>query len=44
MTVLDLLLGRPPASDEARAECVGPAAGAVHWLDGTTIADSPASL
>src|SRR5260370_294954 len=27
MTVLDLLLGRPLASDEARAECVGPAAG-----------------
>ena len=26
MTVLDLLLGRPLASDEARAECVGPAA------------------
>src|ERR1700731_3823996 len=27
MTVLDLLLGRPLASDEARAECVGGAAG-----------------
>ena len=27
MTVLDLLLGRPLASDEARAECVGAAAG-----------------
>src|SRR5947209_13780706 len=27
MTVLDLLLGRPLASDEARAECVGPATG-----------------
>jgi amino acid transporter len=27
MTVLDLLLGRPLASDEARAECIGPAAG-----------------
>lgn len=27
MTVMDLLLGRPLASDEARAECVGPAAG-----------------
>ena len=27
MTVLDVLLGRPLASDEARAECVGPAAG-----------------
>jgi hypothetical protein len=27
MTVLDLLLGRPLASDEARAVCVGPAAG-----------------
>ena len=27
MTVLDLLLGRPLASDETRAECVGPAAG-----------------
>jgi len=27
MTALDLLLGRPLASDEARAECVGPAAG-----------------
>src|SRR5216683_181654 len=27
MKVLDLLLGRPLASDEARAECVGPAAG-----------------
>jgi amino acid transporter len=27
MTVLDLLLARPLASDEARAECVGPAAG-----------------
>jgi amino acid transporter len=27
MTVLDLLLGRPLASDEARAECVGPGAG-----------------
>src|SRR6266513_2588456 len=27
MTVLDLLLGRPLASDEARAECVGPAQG-----------------
>jgi hypothetical protein len=27
MSVLNLLLGRPVASDEARAECVGPAAG-----------------
>ena len=27
MTVLDVLLGRPLASDEARAECIGPAAG-----------------
>src|SRR5215471_12383714 len=27
MTVLDLLLGRPLASDQARAECVGAAAG-----------------
>jgi len=27
MTVLNLILGRPLASDEARAECVGPAAG-----------------
>ena len=27
MTVMDLLLGRPLASDEARAECVGPTAG-----------------
>jgi len=27
MTVLDFLLGRPLASDEARAECIGPAAG-----------------
>src|ERR1700751_867230 len=27
MTVLDVLLRRPLASDEARAECVGPAAG-----------------
>src|SRR6201984_819398 len=27
MTVPDLLLGRPLASDEARAECVGPATG-----------------
>ena len=27
MTVLDVLLGRPLASDEARAECVGTAAG-----------------
>ena len=27
MTVLDLLLGRALASDEARAECVGPTAG-----------------
>ena len=27
MRVLDLLLGRPLASDEARAECVGPATG-----------------
>src|SRR5215467_5597218 len=27
MTVLDVLLGRPLASDEARAECVGAAAG-----------------
>jgi hypothetical protein len=27
MTVLDLFLGRPLASDEARAECVGAAAG-----------------
>ncbi len=27
MTVLDLLLGRPLASDEARAQCVGAAAG-----------------
>src|ERR1700693_4774400 len=27
MTVLELLLGRPLASDEARAECVGPSAG-----------------
>src|ERR1700730_1555425 len=27
MTVLDLLLGRPLAADEPRAECVGPAAG-----------------
>ena len=27
MTPLDLLLGRPLASDEARGECVGPAAG-----------------
>lgn len=27
MSLLDLLLGRPLASDETRAECVGPAAG-----------------
>src|SRR5260370_27670083 len=27
MSLLDLLLGKPLASDEARAECVGPAAG-----------------
>src|SRR6202166_2228519 len=27
MSLLNLLLGRPLASDEARAECVGPAAG-----------------
>src|SRR5215469_5477307 len=27
MTVLDLLLGRPLASDQARAQCVGAAAG-----------------
>lgn len=27
MTILDLFLGRPLASDEARAECVGAAAG-----------------
>jgi hypothetical protein len=27
MSLLNLLLGRPLASDEARAECVGAAAG-----------------
>lgn len=27
MSILDLLLGKPLASDEARAECIGPAAG-----------------
>jgi hypothetical protein len=27
MSLLNLLLGRPLASDEARVECVGPAAG-----------------
>src|ERR1700739_1961828 len=27
MSLLDLLLGMPLASDEARAECIGPAAG-----------------
>jgi hypothetical protein len=27
MSLLDLLVGRPLASDEGRAECVGPAAG-----------------
>ena len=27
MSVLDLLLGKPLASDEARAECIGTAAG-----------------
>src|ERR1700745_2619801 len=39
MTVLDLLLGRPLASDEARAECVGPATGIpIFGLDALTSA------
>src|SRR5437667_11385963 len=34
MSLLDLLLGKPLASDQARAECIGPAAGSpIFGLD-----------